>query len=80
MFSLDAGQRERTEGSTQLVPAQERSLSAGPGARLNPAIGPGSASGPAPFVIRYFPGSAGSGVKRRDGLAQLDPAGLVYYG
>lgn len=29
MFSLDAGQRERTEGSTQLVSAQKRSLSSG---------------------------------------------------
>lgn len=50
------------------------------GARLNPASDPGPAFGPAPFVIRYFPGSAGSGVERRDGLALLDPAGLVYYG
>lgn len=32
------------------------------------------------FAILPFSGSAGAGVRRRDGLAQLDPAGLVYYG
>lgn len=56
-------------------------LAGGTGRRfMNPTSGPGPASGSAPFVIRYFSGSAGSGVRRRDGLAQLDPAGLVYYG
>lgn len=81
MFSPDAGQREQTEGSTPQVPAQKWCWPVGQGRRfMNPTSGPGPASGSAPFVIRYFSGSAGSGVRRRDGLAQLDPAGLVYYG
>ena len=52
---------------------------AGPARVLRPRL-PAAALATPHFVIRPFSGSAGAGVRRRDGLAQLDPAGLVYYG
>lgn len=56
-------------------PAEAQGLSPGTGAPP-----PRPAPAPPHFVIRPFAGSAGAGVRQRDGLAPLDPAGLVYYG
>ena len=67
------------EGARQQPGRRQAESERGPG-RAPCLPSPAAALATPHFVIRRFSRSAGAGVRWRDGLAQLDPAGLVYYG
>lgn len=65
---------------TQLIPVLLTGQGSEPTwAPWGPAPSPAALATPH-FVILSSSGSAGAGVRQRDGLVWLDPAGLVYYG